>query len=245
MQDRYAGDVGDFMKLSLLKTLAGDDLRLGINWYLNTGGREGDGRHITYLKPDNRIGQSLRLVDDELYCSLQSFAEKGADRSVQLLEQRSTLRFGSIFYANPIGDRTKWHQEALARLKVAELVFLDPDNGLTMSGADPNPRKHVLPNEVRDYIKYGKSVVVYHHADRSCSVDEQVLQRLESVRESTDIEPLAAVIARRGTVRFFLVIAQPEHKRQMVQRLIEYDERAWGPSKAKQHARVVWRHPAP
>ena len=244
MQDRYAGDVGDFLKLSLLKTLAGDDLRLGINWYLNNGGPEGDGRHTTYLKPGNRIGQSLRLVDEELYLSLQSFAEKDADRSVRLLEQQSTLRSSSIFFADSIDDRKKWHQTALTRLEATELVFLDPDNGLTMSDAVPNPRKHVLPSELRDYVTCGKTVVLYHHADRSCPVDVQVLQRLESVRDSTNIEPLAAVVARRGTVRFFLVIAQPGHKSQMVERLIDYDEKAWGPSRAQQHARVVWRDPA-
>ena len=34
MQDRYAGDIGDFIKLGLLRALAGSDLNLYINWYL-------------------------------------------------------------------------------------------------------------------------------------------------------------------------------------------------------------------
>ena len=33
MQDRYAGDIGDFGKIGLLKTLQAQDLSVGVNWY--------------------------------------------------------------------------------------------------------------------------------------------------------------------------------------------------------------------
>lgn len=245
MQDRYAGDVGDFMKLSLLKTLAGTNLQLGINWYLTSGGPEGDGRHVTYLDPDNRIGKSLRQVDEDLYASLQPFAGKDADRSVRLLEQQSTLRVDTIFYAEPIVDRAHWHQTAIAKLQAVDLVFLDPDNGLRLSGADPNPHKHALPDEIRQYVENGKSVVLYHHADRSCSTEEQVVRRLDDVSAASGIDALAAVVARRGTVRFFLVVAQPEHVDIFARRLRSYHQITWGPSKSARHARVVWRDGKP
>ncbi len=35
MQDRYAGDIGDFQKYALLKALSEKDLRLAVIWYLN------------------------------------------------------------------------------------------------------------------------------------------------------------------------------------------------------------------
>ena len=36
MQDRYAGDIGDYGKFGLLKALQAEGFRLGINWYMAT-----------------------------------------------------------------------------------------------------------------------------------------------------------------------------------------------------------------
>ena len=35
MRHEYVGDIGDFGKYALLKALAGNDLTLGVVWYLN------------------------------------------------------------------------------------------------------------------------------------------------------------------------------------------------------------------
>jgi len=34
MQDRYAGDIGDYGKIALLKALQTQGLSIGVNWYL-------------------------------------------------------------------------------------------------------------------------------------------------------------------------------------------------------------------
>ena len=34
MQDRYAGDIGDYGKIGLLKALQAQGLSVGVNWYL-------------------------------------------------------------------------------------------------------------------------------------------------------------------------------------------------------------------
>src|SRR4029077_3434148 len=52
MQDRYAGDVGDYVTLALRRHLSGADRKLGIAWYLHpdtTGGG-----HIRYLSDPAR-----------------------------------------------------------------------------------------------------------------------------------------------------------------------------------------------
>ena len=55
MQDRYAGDIGDFGKYGLLRALCGEDghgpaLRLGVLWYRVLEAEENnDGRHTAYL----------------------------------------------------------------------------------------------------------------------------------------------------------------------------------------------------
>ena len=46
MQNRYAGDIGDYGKLGLLRSLSRTGLRIGVNWYLTPDeDRNGDGRH--------------------------------------------------------------------------------------------------------------------------------------------------------------------------------------------------------
>ena len=52
MQDRYAGDVGDFGKLGMLRIIADSGLKIGVNWYLTYKPEENlkeDGKHIGYL----------------------------------------------------------------------------------------------------------------------------------------------------------------------------------------------------
>ena len=59
MQDKYTGDVGDFGKYGLLKTIVAEskgNIRLGVNWYYVT--REevsnGDGNRVSYLGKESK-----------------------------------------------------------------------------------------------------------------------------------------------------------------------------------------------
>jgi hypothetical protein len=48
MQDRYAGDIGDFVKLGLLRAIS-PGYALGLAWYhVPDEGHNDDGRHIGY-----------------------------------------------------------------------------------------------------------------------------------------------------------------------------------------------------
>ncbi len=53
IQDRYSGDIGDYGKLGLLRSLSRTGLRIGVNWYLTPDeDHNGDGRHTDYLRDD-------------------------------------------------------------------------------------------------------------------------------------------------------------------------------------------------
>ena len=50
MQNRYAGDVGDFGKLGMLRAIASSAMKIGVNWYLVPDeGHNDDGKHIGYF----------------------------------------------------------------------------------------------------------------------------------------------------------------------------------------------------
>jgi len=79
--------------------------------------------------------------------------------------------------------------------------------------------KHAYYDELRAFTERGQSVVAYHHADRSAKVEIQAQRRMADAAEELDIEPLAIVRASRGTNRLFLVLAQPNHRPRLEERL--------------------------
>lgn len=172
MQDRYAGDIGDYVKLALLRHLA-RGRRLGIAWYLYPDeGHNTDGRHIGYLSLPGR----WRHLDPELFDALKGVAD--GVRSVQTLE--ATGLIGNQFHRKPLTSsdlswqkrsawRHNWFDEVQTHMASADLVFADPDNGLV----DNDDRR-------RSKAKFGKSItlqeanalaqnrpaVIYHHNTR-------------------------------------------------------------------------------
>jgi hypothetical protein len=100
MQDRYAGDLGDFLKLGLLRWLVAPSfeappLRLGVVWYLAPDeSHNADGKHVAYLDPQSSAGLKLRPLDADLYDRLAAMVAGGV-RSVAQLEAFGVLPAGS------------------------------------------------------------------------------------------------------------------------------------------------------
>lgn len=216
MQDRYAGDVGDFGKLGLLRQIANTGLKTGINWYLTFKPEEHmkeDGKHIAYL--DNKL---FRQCDDELLESLRIVIRH--NRSTAALEQAKQVP-NACYYSEilkPGNDRSFsreiWHENALAALGSSELIFCDPDNGLlvkSVSLSSSKSDKYVTKEELISYYLSGKSVVFYNHR---CREKESVyLQRFVSLRQCGELTNAIwkGLKFVRGTVRDYLFILQPVH----------------------------------
>jgi hypothetical protein len=100
MQDRYAGDLGDFLKLGLLRWLVAPSfetppLRLGVVWYLAPDeSHNAGGKHVAYLDPQSSAGRQLRPLDPDLYDRLTAMVAEGV-RSVAQLEAFGVLPAGS------------------------------------------------------------------------------------------------------------------------------------------------------
>lgn len=125
MRDQYAGDVSDYFKFSFLRALASRDRRLGVAWYYAPGddGRP-DGRHTEW-----QDDATLANLDKELHAWLRTLPE----RSVAALEQAPIWPPGTMFHREPMplrASRVSWAAQKRAALTNADIVFLDPDNGL-------------------------------------------------------------------------------------------------------------------
>jgi hypothetical protein len=232
MQDRYAADSGDFQKLGLLRALIDrTGLRLGVNWYLVPDeAHNADGKHVAYLQPAHRRHQSLAACDPDLMARLTRVIT--GRRSVAALERSGALPLGSITFAKRLHPgmnarvRRNWHRDALRYLTDADVVFVDPDNGMTTRPVGSRSHKYVLTTELADYAARGQSVIVYHHADRSRGgVLAQVPRRLHELTQATRVLPLGAVVARLGSCRFFFVVPAESHRSALAAALPAYTRR--------------------
>jgi hypothetical protein len=252
VQDRYAGDVGDFLKLGLLRWLAAPSPflpphRLGVVWCRVTDeDHNADGKHVAYLDPSSAAGQELRPLDPDLYDRLRHMVATG-NRSVAGLASSGVLPRGTVCFdqvlsfadlaptnrAARVVRRERWFHEAMVAVDSCSLVFVDPDNGLRRDDHPvPSHRnlaeKHTYLSEVGRLLERGQSVVAYHHADRSEPVADQAESRMTDIYDQLGVEPLAAVRASRGTARLFMVIPHPQHRSDLDHRLGALQQTRWG-----------------
>lgn len=171
MQDRYAGDIGDFVKLSLLRFLS-QGRQLGIAWYLYSDeDHNSDGRHVAYLKQS----AEWRHLDPELFDLLTTVVF--GERTVESLRQ--AFDPASQYFSEPISlvapakarsfARSHWFEASLSRLSRCNLVFADPDNGLV---DDQEWRRRSrffgkqMPLAEARALSEGRCAVIYHHNSR-------------------------------------------------------------------------------
>jgi hypothetical protein len=242
MQNRYVGDVGDFAKYSLLRALLGQSrLRLGIVWYLFADESHNmDGLHTSYLQRSE-----FRKLDPELHDRLSRIVRSGR-RSVRSIFQAEIFPPDTLFFDLPIAPpshvraaretheacRTKWLSSALAATAGCDLVFLDPDNGLeTRSIRKHAPRagKYVFWDELESFWDRGQSLVVYHHLNRSASVEEQTKVLRKTFRaQFAAAEEIICLLFRRGSCRHFWIVGQTAHASTLRKRINAMIDSGWG-----------------
>ncbi|MDA8329645.1 MAG: hypothetical protein M0027_00260 [Candidatus Dormibacteraeota bacterium] len=253
MQDRYAGDVGDYLKYGLLRWLCAAEashptLRLGIVWYrVLDEDHNHDGKHVTYLEPGHREAERLRTLDPDLYDRLAKMVVEGGQRSVAAVEAAGVLPSGTRTFASFLdfrdlpsrameerrARRSSWLDRAMAATHDCDLIFADPDNGFRPKShrvprSRTNAVKHAYLDELAKFVARGQSLVVYHHAGRRGSIEQQVRWRLAELSEQVPgCTPLGCVIARLGSVRLLLVAAAEPHRSFLSRKLQSLQTSVW------------------
>lgn len=235
MQNRYAGDVGDFGKLGLLRQLTSSQLDIGVNWYLAPDeSHNADGKHIGYITDTRYNG-----CDDSLRNSLKEIVN--GQRSISALETMdlvpNAIYYHEVLYSpSRTFSRRDWHIKSLEVLSSADIVFLDPDNGLlvkSVSTGSAKSNKYVISNEIADYFTAGKSVIIYNHR---CREQESIyLQRFAWMHENSILKDavIAGVTFKRGTVRDYIFTLQPSHAAKIMGCLDDMLQSPWGNHFAK------------
>ena len=236
MQDRYVGDVGDFGKYGLLRSLCREDehgsaLRLGVLWYRfdeDDSAAANDGRHTDYLCCPSRHERSLPSCDPELFDMMLHLVNN--ERSIAAVEAKGVLPADTIFFSEglnfkgtPMGERRtnrqSWLSTGLDRVKDAEIVFVDPDNGLEVPSRSRHSLKgpkYVFYDDLLPCWKAGQSLVVYHHIGRTykgrgADVGEQIRGRCRDLRSRLSGAKPIALRYRRRSSRVYFVLPNPSH----------------------------------
>lgn len=194
MQHRYVGDIGDYLKLALLRAVQ-PERALGIAWWLFPDENHNrDGRHVSYLADPRK----WRSIDPPLFDHLSMVIASG-QRDISVLQSPALLANAS-YAAEHVPrlsqDRALWLDSIRSQFERSDVVFFDPDNGLEPAAYNANRKgagKSVTLRELHSFRKSGRTLIVYHHQTRAkgghlneirtwCARLEEKFDRVDAVR---------------------------------------------------------------
>ena len=208
MQNRYSGDIGDYLKIGLLKAIS-PTKRLAVCWWLHPDEKHNDdGRHISYLnKPDH-----WRPVSPELFDGLVDLVKTG-NRSVGRLEDL----IGSSCYfhraevptaKNRFQDRDIWFAHLMNDVATMDVLFVDPDNGIDLrdDAGKRKSAKHVTLSEISSLASGKRTLIVYHHQTRAKGGHHLEISNISYRLRELKLGRVSAIRAKPFSPRVFFVI---------------------------------------
>jgi hypothetical protein len=228
MQDKYVGDVGDFGKYVLLNEIynqSNGNIKLGINWYkVEKEENNNDGKHIDYLKDTFKGKTSYIQCFPGLYNKLKCIVQNN-NRTLSEIEKCHILPENSIFYSKALPysasdfkirelKRIDWFKDSLKHLENADIIFVDPDNGIECASTKKtksNAIKYVFKDEIKDYYLKGKSVVIYNHRNHD-SISKYNNKILDIEHFFQDDYLIRVLRFYKISVRDYIFLIQPSHE---------------------------------
>ena len=210
MKNQYFGDINDYKKFGLLRSiLSTSNLSILIAWMLTEDDGSTDGKFIQYLQEPDK----WKHYDPTLYNELSRLLSQNTARKVSLIEDSAILN-GSHYYSKHVPDlaldRTTWFDDLTSASNDCDLIFLDPDNGLEITSKPygrKNSSKFLYWKEVSSLWSTGKSLLIYQHfirEKRAVFIDRMLRKLSETTNQSV-------VDAFSTSNVVFLLALQPIH----------------------------------
>jgi len=224
MKNQYFGDINDYRKYGLLRSLAdGGSLKIGICWMLTPDDGRSHGSDTNYLDSPNGIDD----CDSQLFRKLRQIVKNS--RSVFEAENNSLIP-SAVYHCDKVpelaSEREAWLRRVLRIFRETDLVFFDPDNGIEVKSKPwrtTTSPKHLYWREVEKAWQCGHSLLIYQHFPR-VERDSYVNTRIQDLKKQTS---KANVFSFRTSHVVFLLVAQPRHLCPLHQRTTVVRE-VWG-----------------
>jgi hypothetical protein len=224
MQDKYAGDIGDFGKLALLRAVA-PHRRLGVCWYaVPSESHNNDGRHTAYLHKPERF----KHLDPVVFEALARLIADGGPRSIARLEALGLLPdavFHDAVVPHSRPARHAWFQALRRHMAGRDLLFLDPDNGISFGVPS---HKAVTLEELNTLLSDGQALLVYHHQTRIKGGAPREFSRAVSAFRDLGVTDACAVRLRPYASRFYFLLNGGAELRTRLHRFAQH----WGADNA-------------
>lgn len=211
MKNQYFGDVNDYIKYGLLRTIIKTtEWRIFVAWYLTPDDNRTDGNRLGYLSERN----SYRKYDPDLFDFLASKVSSRKERTVNMIECSNMLPdavYHSTLTPDRNEERTVWFSELRDAFNGQDLTFLDPDNGLEIKSRPvgrKNSSKYVSLREVRRFWSFQSSLLIYQHFPRRPR-EAFIAEMRNRVHELVNG---ATIITYRSTNVLFLLALQSKHE---------------------------------
>ena len=211
MKNQYFGDVNDYRKYGLLRSVQSvSSLNLLVAWMLTPDDGGPDGGFRSYLSQPGR----WKRFDPELYAGLASLLQSARHPRVSFLEDTDLLPRSSFFseeVPENHSERNRWFSSLLRASSSVDVVFLDPDNGIEIPSKPAGRKsssKYVLWSELAQLWAAGCSLVIYQHFPRKPR-DVFVADLISKLRMLTSAPFIEAF---RTPHVLFLVAAQLRHE---------------------------------
>jgi hypothetical protein len=209
MKDQYFGDINDYRKYGLLRILQSKGgSKLLVAWMLTPNDVRNDGNNRAYLKEPKK----WKPYDPNLFDGLVELLHD-QEPKVELIEGTPLLPDAN-YYSKIVPDnrleREKRFECLLGDASKADLVFVDPDNGIEV------PSKPLGRKDSSKYIYWGEieaiwqqkcSILIYQHFPRKPRdlFTQQILCELKKRTSS----PFVSAFRTAHVV--FLLVAQKKH----------------------------------
>jgi hypothetical protein len=128
--------------------------------------------------------------------------------------------------------RARWLASGYGTVAGADVVFIDPDNGLETAVGRYSRKgpKFVYYDDLISLARASKSLIIYQHACRKSCFEDQIHRRLDELRKhfGSDDGKYAALRFRRISPRVFLFVLAKAHRREIQSRLCRFVNGPWG-----------------
>ena len=240
MQNKYVGDAADFVKSGLLRWLCGlreetasdvhGPLKLGVVWYLN----ENDDRNTGNIDPpddwrdkDRHLFDALRSIRGT---NVREFRKKRIFPDAHFYEDLLTpIKVNAGNFRNYL--RKDWFEGALKQTSRGEIVFVDPDIGISNIARPFRNTKveYVYMEELYQFTRRGQGLVIFHNLGRAGTQREQIQRFSKSLYLNLKLTYRPWVLWHKygGIGRAFFIVAQTEKQQSIIRhRLTSFRRRS-------------------